>query len=167
MIIVALGSNLPSPHHGAPQAVLEAALEAISAEDLRVVKRSRWYRSAPQPPSGQPWFVNGAAQIETSLPPGALLARLHEVEADFGRYRGEPNSARILDLDLLAYQGLVTAEGDPLRLPHPRLHERAFVVLPIMDLDPDWRHPILGLTANELIDRLPEDQEIYPVDEEA
>jgi len=167
VIIVALGSNLPSLHHGAPQAVLEAALEAISAEGLRVVKRSRWYRSAPQPPSGQPWFVNGAAQIETDLPPEALLVRLHEVEGHFGRCRGEPNSARILDLDLLAYRGLVTAEEDPLRLPHPRLHERAFVVLPIVDLNPEWCHPILGLTANELMARLPEDQEIYPVGEEA
>ncbi len=167
MIIVALGSNLPSPRHGCPQAVLEAALEAISAENVRVVKRSRWYRSAPQPPSGQPRFVNGAAQLETDLSPKNLLTRLHEVEVDFGRLRGEPNSARILDLDLLAYRSLVTAEDDPLRLPHPRLHERAFVVLPIMDLNPEWRHPTLKLTAKELMERLPKDQEIYPVDAEA
>jgi len=167
VIIVALGSNLPSPCHGGPEAILEAALTAISAENLRVVKRSRWYRSAPQPPSGQPWFVNGAAQLETNLPPEALLARLHEVEAEFGRRRGEPNSARILDLDLLAYGDLVTAEEGSLQLPHPRLHERAFVVLPIMDLNPEWRHPILKLTAKELMMGLSEDQEIYPVDEEA
>ena len=167
MIIVALGSNLPSPRHGGPEAVLEAALTAISAENLRVVKRSRWYRSAPQPPSEQPWFVNGAVQLETDLSPQALLARLHEVEAEFGRRRGEPNSARVLDLDLLAYGDLVSAGEGSLQLPHPRLHERAFVVMPLVDLNPEWRHPTLKLTAMELMARLPEDQEIYPVGGEA
>ena len=167
MIIVALGSNLPSPRHGDPLAVLEAALVAISAENLRVVKRSRWFRSAPQPPSGQPWFVNGAAQLETDLSPEALLARLHEVEADFGRCRGEPNAARILDLDLLAYGNLVSAEDDSPRLPHPRLHERAFVVLPLVDLNPAWCHPTLGLTAKQLMELLPEGQETYPLGDKA
>lgn len=167
MIIIALGSNLPNPRYGDPQAVLEAALSALSARNLGLIKRSRWYRSAPQPPSDQPWFVNGAAQIATTLPPPALLALLHEIEAEFGRQRGEPNSARILDLDLVAYGGLVTADGDPLRLPHPLLHERAFVVLPIVDLNPDWTHPTLKLTANELKGRLPAGQEIFPIDENA
>ena len=89
------------------------------------------------------------------------------MEADFGRRRGEPNSARILDLDLLAYGNQVSAENDSPRLPHPRLHERAFVVLPIVDLSPEWRHPTLNLTAKELLERLPGGQEIYPIDEKA
>ena len=84
--------------------------------------------------------MNGVAVVETSLPPGDLLALLHEIERRFGRERREVNAARILDLDLIAYGDLVRTDAPPL-LPHPRLHERAFVLLPLADVAPDWRHP--------------------------
>lgn len=141
MILIGLGANLPS-RHGGPRETLEAALAALDRDGIRVVRRSPWYRSAPVPASDQPWFVNGVAQLESDLPPDALLARLHAVEAAFGRARSVPNAARAIDLDLLDHDGRI-AQAGPI-LPHPRLHERAFVLLPLRDLAPDWRHPVTG-----------------------
>lgn len=158
MILIALGANLPHPVHGPPLATCEAALEALEAAGVAVAARSPWYESAPVPASDQPWFVNGVVRVETELDPAALLALLHRIERRFGRARGEPNAARVLDLDLLAYHDLVTAPDATPALPHPRLAERAFVVLPLADLAPDWRHPQTGLTAAELARRLPAGQ---------
>jgi len=159
MILVALGANLPSPEFGAPPASLERALVLLDAEGVRVKRRSSWYRSAPVPPSDQPWYVNGVAEVATSLPPEALLAALHRIEARFGRVRARRNEARVLDLDLVAYDDRVSAPGDPApELPHPRLHERAFVLMPLAEIAPDWRHPRLGLTVAEMLRRLPAGQ---------
>ena len=161
-VLIAIGSNLPSPEFGLPQAVCEAALTELSRHGLRIVRRSRWFESAPVPLSDQPWFVNGVAAVETSLPPGELLALLHETERCFGRERREVNAARILDLDLIAYGDLVRTEAPPL-LPHPRLQERAFVLLPLADVAPDWRHPVDGRTLPEMIRALPAEQSIRPL----
>ena len=154
MILVALGANLDHPRYGPPRETLEAALEALQQSGVTILARSRWYRSAPVPPSDQPWFVNAVASVETSLSPADLLAKLHEIEASFGRSRRRPNEARVLDLDLLAYHERVSAPGQSPVLPHPRLAERAFVVLPLADVAPDWRHPQSGLSAAELAGRL-------------
>jgi 2-amino-4-hydroxy-6-hydroxymethyldihydropteridine diphosphokinase len=156
MIFVGLGANLPSPMLGPPRPVLEAALAALPAQGITVAARSRWYESAPVPVSDQPWYVNGVARVETDLAPAALLAVLHEIERQFGRVRRTVNEARILDLDLLAYDGLVEA-GPPV-LPHPRLHERAFVLLPLRDVAPDWRHPVTGATVEDLLRHMPPGQ---------
>lgn len=129
-----------------------------------IVKRSRWFRSQAYPPSDQPDFVNGVAQVSTALSPGALLTRLHEVEREFGRRRGVPNAARSIDLDLLDYEGLVQQGGDGPALPHPRLHQRAFVLLPLADVAPLWRHPVLDLPVAEMIRRLPAGQVATPID---
>lgn len=159
MILVALGANLPSETFGAPPASLEAALRLLAGEGMNVRRRSFWYRSAPMPPSDQPWYVNGVAEIATALSPAELLARLHWIEASFGRVRRLRNEPRVLDLDLLAYNDRVSAPGDPPpELPHPRMHERAFVLVPLAEIAPDWRYPGLGLTAEELMGRLPEGQ---------
>ena len=163
MILVALGSNLAHPQIGPPAAVLDAALDEMLAAGIRVVRVSRYYASAPVPDSDQPWFVNAAAEVETELPPEDLLNALHGIEAAFGRARGEANAARTLDLDLLAYGGEITAPGEHLQLPHPRLAERAFVLLPLMDLAPDWRHPVSGRTVREMLAELPGEQEIKPL----
>ena len=157
MILIGLGANLDHPDYGPPRRTLEAALEALRQAGVGVLARSRWYRSAPVPASDQPWFVNAVASLETHLPPAELLALLHEIEARFGRARRRRNEARVLDLDLLAYHDRVSAPGETPVLPHPRLGERAFVVLPLRDLAPDWRHPQSGESAGELARRLDPD----------
>lgn len=159
MIFVALGANLPSARYGPPRATLAAALELLAGPDIRVAGRSSWYQSAPVPPSDQPWFVNAVTRLETECAPDELLRRLHDVEAALGRVRGDtPNAARAADLDLLDYHGRVTdAQAWP-RLPHPRLHERAFVVRPLAELAPDWRHPVSGESVQVLAGKLPPDQ---------
>ncbi len=164
MILLGLGANLDHPVHGPPRATLEAALAALDAAGIAVIRRSRWFRSAPVPVSDQPWFVNGVAALRSQLGPAELLAVLHEVEAGFGRVRRRRNEARILDLDLLAYGARVSAPGEQPVLPHPRLAERAFVILPLAELEPEWRHPVSGLSAAELARRLPPDQTAEPLD---
>jgi len=149
VILIGLGANLPSARFGSPKKTLEAALDELQSRGVRVVKRSRWYSSAPLPPSGQPRYLNAVAAIETDLAPEALLALLHAIEGDFGRQRTVSNAAREIDLDLLAYDDLKSAHSPPI-LPHPRLAERAFVLLPLCDIDPAWRHPQLGRSAAEL-----------------
>ena len=130
---------------------------------IRIVRRSRWYRSAPQPLSTQPWFVNGVAVVETRLSPLALLAELQAIERRFGRHRGRPNAARTLDLDLLAFGGR-TVSHRRLILPHPHLHERAFVLLPLREVAPGWRHPGSGLSVSDLVSRLPPGQRLFPME---
>jgi len=151
LILIALGANLATERYGPPEKGLDAALRALKGKGIRVVRCSRWYCSAPVPPSDQPWYVNGVAVIETDQTPAELLACLLEVERSFGRRRAGRNEARVLDLDLLAYGERVdddVAEG--LTLPHPRMHERAFVLRPLSEIAPDWSHPVLGRSAIEL-----------------
>jgi len=112
--------------------------------------------------SDQPWFVNGVVAVETFLPPAELLGLLHDVEAEFGRTRNIRNEARILDLDLIAYDDRIMNEPNSLILPHPRLHERVFVLLPLADIDPTWHHPITGAAVADLIDALPAGQQAEP-----
>ncbi|HEX6102062.1 MAG TPA: 2-amino-4-hydroxy-6-hydroxymethyldihydropteridine diphosphokinase [Alphaproteobacteria bacterium] len=161
---MALGANLPSERHGPPRAALDSALAELARRGVQILRRSRWYESAPVPLSDQPWFVNGVAEVATALGPEALLQLLHEIEAAFGRVRREVNAPRTLDLDLIAYGALVRPEGGPPPvLPHPRMEGRAFVLLPLAEIRPDWRHPVLGRTAAELAADLPKGQAIRPM----
>ncbi len=163
LIVIGLGSNLSSLRHGDPRATCEAALDALRAAGVRIARRSRWYRSAPVPASDQPWFVNGVALIETDLPAADLLALLHRIEEDMGRERWVRNEARIIDLDLLIYgEGLSEPGAIPV-LPHPRLAERAFVVLPLAEIAPKWRHPASGSSVTEMVQRLPPEQVAEPM----
>lgn len=155
MILLGLGANLPHPAYGPPRETLEAALAAIEAAGAIVARRSPWFRTPPWPPSDQPWYVNGVAQLETDLKPGSLMTLLHGVEREFGRTRGRRNEARVLDLDLLAYGERISAPGEQPELPHPRLADRGFVLLPLASIAPDWRHPVSGETLAVLIERLP------------
>lgn len=154
-ILIGLGANLPSARHGSPVATLEAALAALTQRGVEIVARSGWWESAPVPASDQPWYVNGVVEVRTSLGPEDLLALLHGVENDFGRVRTTPNAPRILDLDLLAYGELLRVGPKPPLLPHPRLAERGFVLRPLAQIRPAWRHPATGLSVAELIARLP------------
>jgi 2-amino-4-hydroxy-6-hydroxymethyldihydropteridine diphosphokinase len=158
-IYIGLGANLPHPQYGAPRQTLEAALAALDHRAVRPLRLSPWYRTAPVPVSDQPWYLNAVAEVSTDLSPDALLAEMHAVEADFGRVRSARNAARFVDLDLLDFRGEV-AEGaaGKATLPHPRLAERAFVLRPLADLAPDWRHPVSGLPIGALVAGLPADQ---------
>ncbi len=161
MILIGLGANLPGDF-GPPRATLEAVLRAFPKVGIELVQLSRWYESEPQPPSDQPWYANAVADVATTLRPAALLEELHALEAEFGRVREAPNAARTVDLDLLAY-GDEVQPGPSLILPHPRLQDRAFVLEPLVDLAPEWRHPVLGRTARQLLDALPPGQGIRVV----
>ena len=159
MILIGIGGNLDSARFGPPRDTLSAALAALTAERIRILTRSGWYRTEPVPQSDQPWFVNAVVSLATELSAKDLLTVLQTTERHFGRIRGEPNGPRILDLDILDYQGEVM-NATSLVLPHPRLHERRFVLMPIAEIAPDWRHPILGLTAAQLLARLSSEQQI-------
>ena len=160
-IFIALGANLEHPTYGPPRRVLEAALEELGRRGVAIRRVSPWYRTAPVPASDQPSYVNAVAEVATDLPADAVLARLHEVEDAFGRVRTVPNAARLIDLDLLDFNGEI-AEGGPGRaiLPHPRMESRAFVLRPLADLAPDWRHPRTEVTISALLAALPADQVI-------
>lgn len=157
LILIGLGGNLDSPRWGPPRQTLTAALDTLGDEDVVVVARSGWYRSAPIPPSGQPWFVNAVASVATGLDPFGLLAAMQRVETRFGRVRGERNAARTIDLDLLDYRGERIDTAD-LTLPHPRLHLRRFVLEPLAEIAPGWRHPASRLTASQLLAQLDDQQ---------
>jgi 2-amino-4-hydroxy-6-hydroxymethyldihydropteridine diphosphokinase len=160
-IYIALGGNLPHPQYGAPKATLQAALAALKGRHVTVSRVSPWYRTAPVPASEQPWYFNAVAEISADMPADQLLAELHVLEEEFGRVRGAPNAARIIDLDLLDYRGEVAAGGPgKATLPHPRMVGRAFVLRPLADLAPNWRHPVSGASIRALVAALPADQVI-------
>ncbi|WP_421709252.1 2-amino-4-hydroxy-6-hydroxymethyldihydropteridine diphosphokinase [Algihabitans sp.] len=165
MIFIALGSNLSHELYGPPCRVLEEALGQLDDGALSVRRRSRWYRSPPWPLSDQPWYVNGVAELETSDGPRDTLARLHDLEAAFGRRRGLRNAARVLDLDLIDWHGRVLEELEGLCLPHPRMQDRDFVLRPLAELAPDWRHPVTGRSIGDLIADLPPGSEAEPIED--
>jgi 2-amino-4-hydroxy-6-hydroxymethyldihydropteridine diphosphokinase len=148
MILISLGANLPSAV-GSPDATLRAALGSFRLRGMHVERQSRFYRSAAWPDPSDPPFVNAVARLTTEFEPAELLRALHEVEAEFGRVRGAKNAPRSLDLDLIDYGGRIE-EGPP-QLPHPRIEARAFVLVPLRDVAPRWRHPVSAKTVSELI----------------
>lgn len=159
MILIGLGGNLESRQGLPPQHTLTAALRALAADGVAVTARSGWYRSEPVPRSDQPWFVNAVAVVKTGLEPASLLALVQVIETRLGRVRGVRNAARSVDLDLLDYRGEIMRTPS-LILPHPRLHQRRFVLLPLAEVAPDWRHPLLDATAAELLAQLDNDYRV-------
>ncbi|MEI9993991.1 MAG: 2-amino-4-hydroxy-6-hydroxymethyldihydropteridine diphosphokinase [Rhizomicrobium sp.] len=155
MILIALGGNLSS-QHGMPALTLDAALRALAQRGVAVVSVSPYYATPAWPDASDPPFVNAVAHIHTALSPDVLMELLHATETAFGRVRSRRNAPRTLDLDLLDYDGRVE-QGPPV-LPHPRIAERAFVLVPLADVAPDWIHPATGQTVRSLIDALPERQ---------
>lgn len=152
---MALGCNLPGAYTSR-EALLEAALAALADEGLEVVARSTWWASAAWPDPSGPEYRNGVVLVRTDLPPAETLAALHRIEERFGRARGDANAPRTLDLDLVAH-GRTVLGGD-VRIPHPRAHERLFVMGPLAELASAWIHPVSGepafrLAANATVGR--------------
>ena len=157
-----IGANLSMEGYASPKETCLAALEKLGAAgDIICVATSPWYRTEPQPVSDQPWFFNAVVQIKTHLTPPALLARLHSIERAMGRVRQQRNEARIIDMDIIDFDGVVR-QNAPI-LPHPRMHERGFVLYPLRDLKVDWVHPISGAGIDALIAELPpQNMELAP-----
>ena len=150
MIFIGIGSNLSTETYGPPIAICETAIELISKNHVSIVQRSSWYETAPLPASEQPNYTNGVIAVKTNLDSLQLLNKLLSVEREMGRQRSEANAARIIDLDLLSYNAEII-ESKILTLPHPRMMERAFVVQPIAEIAPAWRHPLTGITITEIL----------------
>ena len=157
MIIIGIGSNLKSDIYSSRLKACQQSVELIKKK-INVVCQSSWYETAPIPHSSQSNFVNGVISVKTESSSLDLLKLLLNIETKMGRTRGVENAARIIDLDLIAYNNEII-ETTSLTLPHPRFCERAFVVQPIKEIAPDWVHPVLGLTMVELLTRL-SDQKI-------
>jgi len=183
MSLIALGDNLPSCA-GMPQQTLVAAIAALSKRGIQMQAVSRFYHTACFPAGAGPDYVNAVIQVSGNLVPGELLTLLHEVETQFARVRDQRWGRRTLDLDLIAvadhvlpdretylqWQGLPMADQlrrtpDQLILPHPRLQDRGFVLVPLCDIAPDWIHPVIGLSAGEMLADLPKDTvaEVQPL----
>lgn len=164
MILVGIGANLPGLDGAAPRETCRAAAAALDElPGLRLQALSRWWESAPIPPMpGASWFVNGVARLVGEADPAELLAALHGIEARHHRARPYPNAPRTLDLDLLDCHGLVLAGPSPV-LPHPRMTERAFVLLPLAEVAPGWHHPVTGQGIATLVSGLPP-QDLRPLD---
>jgi 2-amino-4-hydroxy-6-hydroxymethyldihydropteridine diphosphokinase len=151
-VLIGFGSNL-----GDSVQICLDAIERLRGHPLiRVIEISSLYRTRPQMLADQPWFINGVVLCRTDLPPLDLLHTIQQVERDFGRKREILWGPRTLDLDLLTF-GDHLINLPSLTIPHPRLHERRFVLVPLMEVAPDWVHPAMKVPARRLLDLIPDD----------
>jgi 2-amino-4-hydroxy-6-hydroxymethyldihydropteridine diphosphokinase len=152
MILIALGSNIDGPW-GTPRSTLRKAISRLESRGCRVIKASSLIRTPPFGNTAQPDFVNAVVRLKTRMSPEALLEHLQQMERMAGRVRREKWGPRTLDLDILDYEGIIRGEPPPV-LPHPGIPERSFVLVPIAEIAPRWRHPVLRKTAKELLRQL-------------
>jgi 2-amino-4-hydroxy-6-hydroxymethyldihydropteridine diphosphokinase len=145
LAVIGLGSNLAGSY-SSREALLEAALATFASLGIKIRARSSWWSSAAWPDPTRPEYLNAVALVETEASPTALLSLLMKLERDFGRRRDERHADRTLDLDLIAY-GRERLDDADLVLPHPRASERGFVMGPLAEIAPAWRHPVTGETA--------------------
>ncbi len=181
--VIGIGANLPSML-GTPHDTILASVASIQQNLGQIVAVSRVFRTPAFPKGSGPDFVNAAVLVSTDLAPHQILAGLHAIEAEAGRLRAVRWGARTLDLDLLAVGDVVLPDPETQRawmalpsdrqgteapqdliLPHPRLQDRAFVLIPLADICPGWRHPVTGSTISEMAAMLPDDDKaaICPV----
>ena len=185
--LIALGGNVVAPY-GPPELTLRAAVAHVARDIGKVTGKSRFFCTPCFPAGTGPDYVNAAIAVQTTLDAPSLMARLHGIEADFGRERVQRWGMRTLDLDLVALGDLVLPDlathaawralpvdlqkmraPDEVILPHPRLQDRAFVLVPLADIAPGWVHPILGLTVAQMLAARPpaELAEVVPIDDES
>ena len=161
MILIALGANLPCSY-GSPEETLKMAMLALENVGVHIIASSSIWVTKPVPASLQPLYRNAVVSVRTKHRPESLLKLLHVIEADFGRVRKERNEARVLDLDLIAY-GETVIHDSTIDIPHPRMHERGFVLAPLCEINAQWYHPVLQKTAEELLAMLPIQDDMHIV----
>jgi 2-amino-4-hydroxy-6-hydroxymethyldihydropteridine diphosphokinase len=156
MILIAVGANLAGPEGASPWANCQAAVSAVAAlPGLKLIAVSSWYRTAAIPADGAPDYCNGVIRLEGEVGAVELMQGCQAIERAFGReHGGKVNAPRPLDLDVIDLNGQIRAVPAPI-LPHPRAHLRAFVLRPIMDVAPSWRHPTLRLGVGTMLSELP------------
>ena len=162
MIYIGIGSNLNGKNNETPLQNCKKALEELKKE-VNICKISSWYKSEPIPVSNQPWYINGVVEISTSKSSIDLLEFVLNTEEFFGRVRKKKNEARILDLDIIDYKKEILYKKNKLIIPHPRMHQRSFVLQPLQELNPKWVHPIKKKGLKELISNLNDKQKIFKI----
>lgn len=165
VILIALGANLNGPH-GTPIKTLQKCGDFFEEEQIYIQKSSNIWKSAPVPISDQPWYHNAVCAVKTAQSPHEILKILNKIEYENGRTRHTLNEARSLDLDLIAYNTEII-ETKNLHIPHPRMHQRAFVLMPLQEIAPKWVHPVLKQTVSNMIKKMPNGQDIERVDDTA
>ncbi len=158
LVCIGMGSNLGNAAENCRRAVAEIGAE----KNIKSVRVSPLYRTEPVGEKDQPWFVNGAASFETSMLPRDLLNLVASIERRMGRVREKKWGPRVIDLDILLYGAEVVNE-EGLVIPHPRMHERRFVLLPLADICPEVVHPVLGRTVSEMLLDLKTPESVIPL----
>jgi 2-amino-4-hydroxy-6-hydroxymethyldihydropteridine diphosphokinase len=160
LVYIGIGSN-----QGDPLENCRRAVEGIASDGRnRLVQCSSFYRTEPVGKRDQDWFVNGVVLVDTSLGPEEMLEFLLSLEKKMGRIRSERWGPRIIDLDILVC-GEEVIENERLQIPHPRLHERRFVLIPLREISPDLRHPRLGKTISQILSELEGEEKVLPLRE--
>jgi len=162
LIYIGIGSNLNGKNNETPLQNCKKALTELKKE-VNICKTSSWYKSEPIPVSNQPWYINGVVEISTNKSSIDLLKFILNIEEFFGRVREKKNEARILDLDIIDYKKEILYKKNKLIIPHPRMHQRSFVLQPLLELNPKWIHPIKKKGLKELIRNLNNKQKIFKI----
>lgn len=186
IVLCALGANLPGGGGEAPQNTLAEAIRTLSRQGFELGKVSRFWRTPAVPAGSGPDFINACCELRCRMQPADMLMKLHAIEALLGRERAARWGARVIDLDLLAVGATIIPDRQVLAhwiglaperqqveapgqliLPHPRLQDRGFVLLPLAEIAPLWRHPVTGLTVADMAAKLPADEKavLYPLQE--
>lgn len=153
-VYLAFGANL-----GNPKQQIERGIMALNDQDVRVVTQSSWYETEPVGLDDQPWYINLVARAETGLAPHALLAACQQIEKQLGRVPSTQFGPRHLDIDILHY-GDKVVDSDGLTIPHPRMKERRFVLIPLLEIAPDLEDPVLNQSYAEVLSRLDEGKKV-------
>ncbi len=136
---------------GEREANLRRAIQALAANEVRLLRESSVYETAPRDLPGQPWFLNQVVEAETELFPRQLLKRAQKIEREMGRHRGVAKGPRVIDIDIVLFGASIVLAPD-LEIPHPRMSERRFVLEPLAELCPELRHPATGRTVGQMLE---------------
>jgi 2-amino-4-hydroxy-6-hydroxymethyldihydropteridine diphosphokinase len=148
-IYLSLGSNV-----GDREGNLRKAVERLASDDVRVLRRSRIYETEPVDYEDQAWFLNQVVEADTALFPMQLLTRIGRVEHELGRVRTRRNGPRTIDIDIVLYAAAVV-NTPRLEIPHPRMAERRFVLVPLAELAPKLRHPVTHRSVHQMLESAP------------